>query len=301
MPVHHGRHAGHEPERKPDRQHGKKKVDLGQKKRWQIASGIFLLLAGVAAGFYVAPYQEARTQKVIEQEKDQDLAKSPALEVHAEQYWDEGEDSFTWVFPRKLSLEDMRPIEAAYDAERKSEAAKVMTQMGGERTGMNCGGGKCTPVSRYQVTLTGNRSKPVHIRKIRAHILSKEKSPGGTLLVAVPGGGGPSDTVFIDLDSEDRQAVTVKENEPTDDVFTIHENRFAEEGEPLSFVVIAGTKKPVSYEWELVLDVSHGGKSESVKVRLDKGKPFKTTFWNPDFPYGASYELDPYEGRISLK
>lgn len=230
----------------------------------------------------------------------------PPFHVEVREAFTEADDGKFWVFPNRLPagsfdlLTEPLPSDSSKDTidrldERRAEEARALSALDGMRAGRNCED-PCISISRYHVTLTGNRKQPVHIESIRARVLSKVDAPSGTLLAIPPEGGGPADTIYIDLDAQRSDAVEVDErNNPTDRIFADVQNRFAAEGEPLDFVIIAGTEEPLLYEWELMLEVTQDGKRETQTVRLENDQPFRAVGWLAVLAaegYDVVYELD---------
>ncbi|TDC41403.1 hypothetical protein [Micromonospora sp. KC213] len=222
-----------------------------------------------------------------------------AFHITVRESFREDADGTTWVFPAELPVEtfsflNARPTAGSSQGIAEHEKAKSerLAELGGVRVSSLCYP-DCVSVSRYRVTLTGNRKQPVHIESMRARIRSERAAPAGTLLVIPRQGGGPVDVVHIDLDSPNKDALTAdREGKPTGRVFTDVENRFAGEGEPLVFEVVGATRRPVLYEWELVLEVTQDGRRETVVVNLESGDPFRTVGWRAVPKYGVTYGRD---------
>ncbi|MGK5693252.1 hypothetical protein ACSNOJ_10165 [Streptomyces sp. URMC 128] len=243
---------------------------------WLIVTAVVLPL------FIQGPVQE----KVSEWFKDHELGEDQAFAARVRTTSALG-DGDHWVLPDRHPIGDLAFLgDTSLDIDERHERVE---KLGGRPVVFHCGK-PCTSISRHLVTLTGHRAAPVHIDSIEARVLTTRKAPMGTLALNPSQGGGPVDTVHIDLDAQDKQAHTVDQwKNPTEKVFTVEENRFAEEGEPLDFMVVAATRKPLVYEWELVLKVSSSGKEETVTVRDDNGEPFSTVGADPDWDYGAAY------------
>lgn len=238
--------------------------------RWPGVAGLLLLVVclGLMGGYFLFP----KGPEGNDQPQDPEKAGEKPFHVEVRQIWDLPQDGTFWVFPERLPV-------GSLGSPSEQRAPEQYASLGGIRGGRNCGD-VCTPVSRYHVTLTGNRVQPVHIDAIRAKVLSKKAAPSGTFLCVPPQGGGPADTVYVDLDSSRKDGVEVdKYNNPTTRVFADGQNRYATQGEPLDFIVIGGTAEPVSYAWELELELSHDGKKETQTIRLDDGTPFQTVGW----------------------
>ncbi|MFJ8945711.1 hypothetical protein ACIRG4_21165 [Streptomyces sp. NPDC102395] len=296
--------------RKPLRNHGPKLRPLESKRWWIIATVILLPALFLLIQFGYAPFSEVQNQHAVEKAHDDELARNPALLAKTERIWDSSMDGWTWVFPGVVSRKALASTEAilfgrtsvpAGDSEVARNAAR---RVGGYRTSSHCGTGAnnipvCTPVGRYKVTLTGNRRQKVQIVGIKASVVSQRKPPLGTLLIGPTEGGGPIDAVFIDLDSADKEAVAIDEaNNPTDRPFVDVESRWTEEGEPLVFEVMAGTKHQSEYKWKLLVEISYGGKRETIQVPANEGDTFQTVGWKADWPYGARYKADQATHRF---
>ncbi|MEU6077643.1 hypothetical protein [Micromonospora sp. NPDC047074] len=230
----------------------------------------------------------------------------PPFHVSVREAFHEADDGTTWVFPTVLPLTSFSFIHAPPAPgqsleERLAEKDRRLTELGGTRVGWICAP-DCASVSRYRLTLTGNRKQPVHIESMRARIRAEQPAPSGTRLVIPPDGGGPVDVVYFDLDSPRKDALTAdRDGKPTGQVFTDVENRFAAEGEPLVFELIGATRRPVRYEWEIVLEVTQDGRRETLVVDLGSGKPFQTVGWRAVPKYGVTYGLDPKTGNSLIK
>ncbi|MFF6785721.1 hypothetical protein [Streptomyces sp. NPDC012510] len=238
--------------------------------RWSVVVWLAVLVVcmGLAGGYFLFPTGTEGDDRPQDPEK----AGEKPFHVRVRQVWDLPQDGTFWVFPERLTA-------GTLDAPWDKRAAEQYTSLGGMRGGRNCGE-VCTPVSRYHVTLTGNRLQPVHIDAIRAKVLSKKAAPAGTFLCVPPQGGGPADTVYVDLDSSGKDGVEVdKHNNPTTRIFADGQNRYAAHGEPLDFIVLGGTAEPVLYAWELELELSYDGKQETQTIRLENGTPFQTVGW----------------------
>ncbi|MEV0879160.1 hypothetical protein AB0I85_15165 [Micromonospora echinofusca] len=230
----------------------------------------------------------------------------PPFHVSVREAFHEADDGTAWVFPTVLPLKafsfiDASPAPGQSLEERLAEKDRRLTALGGTRVGWICAP-DCVSVSRYRLTLTGNRKQPVHIESMRARIRSEQPAPSGTRLVIPPDGGGPVDVVYFDLDSPRKDALTAdRDGKPTGRVFTDVENRFAAEGEPLVFELVGATRRPVRYEWELVLEVTQDGRRETVVVDLGSGKPFHTVGWRAVSKYGVTYGRDPKSGNALVE
>ncbi|MEU4379801.1 hypothetical protein [Micromonospora echinofusca] len=254
-----------------------------------------VLLAG-ALTYACAPINKQQEDKA----SDPLHLGEPAFHVSVREAFHEADDGTTWVFPTVLPLEalsflNIQPTTRSSQGivEHQEAADRRLTDLGGRRVGRSCTS-ECVSVSRYRVTLTGNRKQPVHIDSMRARIRAEQPAPSGTLLFIGPEGGGPVDVVYLDLDSPKKDALTVGEDgKPTGRVFTDVENRFAEEGEPLVFELVGATRRPVRYEWELVLEVTQDGRRETVVVDLGSGKPLHTVGWIEVPRYGIKYGRNP--------
>ncbi|MGW0505968.1 hypothetical protein [Micromonospora sp. NPDC003241] len=260
-----------------------------------LALGLFLALTGVFLTYAFTPLFKQREDDATDPLV---LGEAP-FHVNVREAYHEADDGTRWVFPEKLPIQAFsfyyeRPVgQPTPDLEQRlTWTSQGLTKLGGMRVGESCSP-ECVSVSRYRITLTGNRKQPVHIDSMRAVIRAEQPAPNGTLLTIPPQGGGPVDVVYIDLDSADRNAVTVdKRGKPTDRNFTDVENRFAAEGEPLVFEVIGATGRPVLYEWELVLEVTQDGRRETMVVDMGSGKALRTIGWLEVPEYGARYGSD---------
>ncbi|MDG4797198.1 hypothetical protein [Micromonospora sp. WMMD1082] len=259
-----------------------------------LALGVLLALIGVSLTYAFTPLlkqrEEGATDPLV-------LGEAP-FHVSVREAYHEADDGARWVFPEKLPVEafsfyHQQPGQPTPSLEQQhAVTSEAMTSLGGMRVGENCSP-ECVSVSRYRVTLTGNRKQPVHIDSMRAVVRGERPAPDGTLFNIPPEGGGPVDVVYLDLDSADKNAVTVDERgNPTRRHFTDVENRFAAEGEPLVFEVIGATNRPVLYEWELVLEVTQDGRQETMVVDLGSGEALRTIGWLAVPKYGARYSTD---------
>ncbi|RIV39738.1 hypothetical protein [Micromonospora radicis] len=260
-----------------------------------------LALVGIAAlvSAYVAYLFAPVIQQREEDAKDPVKLGEPAFHVEVREAYNQADDGIHWVFPERLPVESFAPLSPPggpaelTEAERGKDPERLLGELGGSRVGWNCDGADCVAVSRYHVTLTGNRKQPVQIRSMRAQILAEHAAPSGTLLAIPPQGGGPADVIYIDLDADRKDARTVDErNQPTTRIFTDVENRYAEQGEPLTLIVIATTARPVVVEWELVLELTQDGTRETVTVKLDSGRPLRTIGWLAVPRYDVVYVRD---------
>lgn len=270
----------------------KSQTGIEQKWWWALASGVILVIIGIIGTYLISAPQEVRGQKAVDEEKESQLAKKPSLLSEVKASWDGGIDGWHWVFHKKVPIDDLR---VSNDV--------AMQNLGGMRVGTHCYiYPQCWAASRDKVTLVGHRRHKVRITGMRARILNIKPRPAGTLATLHPEGGGPVDSIFIDLDSKEKNAVTIDEvGKPTRTDFFSKNTRYAEEGEPLEFEVIAGTQRKLDYEWELEVDVSYNETSETLRIRPSRERPFRTIGWSPDWPYSAHYDFDREIDRYSDK
>lgn len=294
--------------RTPRRTHGPAKKSLEQKKTWIIGSVVVFPLAALIYAQVVAPQQEVKNQDAVERAEDARMEKKAALISRVEKVWEEGQDGKTWIFPKELSKADLSPINKKLHHENwvdglppsDADLLKDFGKFGGQRTSDLCNlyGSDCRPVSRYKLTLTGNRSSKVHIGRIYAQITAVKPALLGSIATMPPEAGGSADRIYIDLDSPNTNAWQFDKLEDltTGGEFTLRENRWAEEDEPLDFIVMAGTKRRVTIEWELKVQVSYDEKRETITVREPNGLPLKTFGYNRRWPYKAAF-LNLRDGR----
>lgn len=253
---------------------------------WPAVAGLIVILAclAMAGSYFLLPEDTGGNN----QPQDPQKAGEEPFHVAVRQVWDLPQDGTFWVFPERLPAGS---LDAPSDQDQR--ASRQYASLGGIRGGRNCGE-VCTSVSRYHVTLTGNRLQPVHIDAIRAKVLSKKVAPSGTFVCVPPQGGGPADTVYIDLDSPSKDGMEVdKHNTPTTRIFADGQNRYAAQDEPLDFIVIGGTAEPSLYTWELEVKLSYDGKQETQTIRLKDNKPFRTVGWLHVPEYKAVYVQNP--------
>ncbi|WP_327324222.1 hypothetical protein OG735_18095 [Streptomyces sp. NBC_01210] len=283
---------------------------MEQKRWWLVGTVVLLPVVFVVAQYFYTPSAEVRSQRAVEKDQDREFTQKPALLAKVERVWDPSLDGWTWVFRKTLRRDDLATAESVFFgrtvvAAGDSEAArKAVRDIGGYRTNMHCRTptkniSNCVPIGRYKVTLTGNRRQKVQITGIEASVISEKKPPLGTLLVGPTEGGGPVDALFIDLDSGDKEAVGIDQsNNPTDRAFVDIESRWAEEGEPLVFEVMAGTKRQIDYRWRLLVEVSYNGKVETIRIPASEREALQTVGWNKGWPYHSGYRVDQATHRF---
>ncbi|WP_338675251.1 hypothetical protein V1460_21380 [Streptomyces sp. SCSIO 30461] len=263
---------------------GIQNVHHGLRGPWVVVLALLTVLA-LTGGYYLLPRENTGENN---QPQDPQKAGEEPFHVAVRQVWDLPQDGTFWVFPERLSAGSLHT-----PSDQDQRASRQYASLGGIRGGRNCGE-VCTSVSRYHVTLTGNRLQPVHIDAIRAKVLSKKAAPSGTFVCVPPQGGGPADTVYIDLDSSRKDGMEVdKHNTPTTRIFADGQNRYAAQGEPLDFIVIGGTAEPSLYTWELELELSYDGRQETQTIRLKDNKPFQTVGWLGVPAYDVVYVQNP--------
>ncbi|MEW2378831.1 hypothetical protein AB0883_22400 [Micromonospora sp. NPDC047812] len=274
-------------------------------RRQNINTLAITLLGVFAAGtltYACAPINKQEEDKA----SDPLVQGEPPFHVSVREAFHEADDGTTWVFPTVLPMTSFSFIYAPSAPgqsleERLAEKDRRLAQLGGTRVSQICAQ-DCVSVSRYRLTLTGNRKQPVHIESVRARIRAEQPAPSGTRLVIPRDGGGPVDVVYFDLDSPRKDALTAdRDGTPTGQVFTDVENRFAAEGEPLVFELVGATRRPIRYEWEIVLEVTQDGRRETLVVDLGSGKPFQTVGWRAVSKYGVTYGRDPKTGNSLIK